>query len=130
MAPLWQVSPDAMTMTMDIHPEDCFNDPVSASTFLSSLPKGCMGVDKDALGQAVAKARTEGVVVQDVVVARGRAPEPGEDGCLELKFDDNTCVGIIGEDGSMDFRERGGIHCVSQGEEVAILQKKGGRGTT
>jgi len=119
--PLWTVSEDAQIMTMDIFHEDCFNDRIPLTTFLSFLPEKCP-VDKDALGEAAANALTSGKPVKDVVVAKGRKAVQGRDGRIQLSFKQFADAGEVKSDGSIDFRERGtGSNCVLEGEEIAIL---------
>lgn len=119
--PLWTVSEDGLVLTMDIFHEDCFNDRIPLTTFLSALPDKCP-VDRDALGEAAAKALTSGEPVLGAVVAKGRQAVQGRDGRIQLKFNQFAEAGETKADGTVDYRERGaGSNCVLEGEEIAIL---------
>jgi len=119
--PLWKVSDDRLTMTMDFYPKDCFGRAISDDTYRDSLPEGCKGVDNDILDQAAAEAREKGTPVKGIAMARGQEAFDGKDGYVKLKFRTGGGVGTIQENGSMDFRERGGTLCVAAGDEVASL---------
>lgn len=120
--PLWTASEDGMTLTMDVYHEDCFNDRIPLTTFLSCLPEKSRGVDREVLGEAAAKALTTGEPVRGVVVARGKEAVQGRDGRIQLLFSEHPEAGAEKEDGSIDFRERGtGSNCVVEGEDIAIL---------
>jgi len=120
--PLWTISDDAQTLTMDVFHEDCFNDRIPLTTFIACLPEGCKGVDKDALGEAAAVALTDGEPVREVIVAKARAAIQGKNGRVQLKFSETKEAGEEQDDGSIDFREQGsGSTCVQEGEEIAIL---------
>lgn len=61
-----------------------------------------------------------GAMTEKLVIARGEAPVPGHDGKIVYFFKtDFTNPGKICEDGSIDFRERGGIPHVSSGDLLA-----------
>jgi hypothetical protein len=119
--PLWTVSEDGMTMTMNFYPTDCFGDPISDDKYRNWLPEGCRGVDNDALDAAVAEAKKTGNPVMEVVIARGVEPLNGRDGQVKLSFQSGDDVGTRQKDGSINFRERGGMACVAEGEHVASL---------
>ncbi len=56
-----------------------------------------------------------------VALLRGLFPEPGIDGRLNLLLRQEPRVGTLREDGSMDYRERGGLRFVNQGDALAEL---------
>ena len=120
--PLWTVSDGGMRMTMTFYPKDCFGKPISDDKYREKgLPEGSRGIDNDALDEAVAKAQAGGTVVKDVDIAKGVEAVQGRPGEIRLSFQAGSGVGAKKEDGSIDFRERGGTTCVQEGEEIARL---------
>ncbi|MEF2230796.1 MAG: FapA family protein [Pseudodesulfovibrio sp.] len=119
--PLWSVSDDRMTMTMTFFPKNCFGKVISDDKYREYLPEGSRGVDNDVLDAAVAQAQETQAAVTDVEIAHGLQPSPGKPGEIRLLFDKGSDVGQQQEDGSINFRERGGTACVEEGEEIARL---------
>ena len=119
--PLWSVSDDKMTMTMTFYPKNCFGKAISDDQYREYLPEGTRGVDNDVLDESVAKAQENKAAVADVEIAHGRPSSPGKPGEIKLMFDKGNDVGSQQEDGSIDFRERGGTACVDEGDEIARL---------
>ncbi len=119
--PLWNVSEDGLTLTMDFHPKDCFGDPITDDNYRAWLPEGCRGVDNDALDAAAAEAMKTGAPVTGVVIAHGVQPTDGRDGQVKMSFDGGDEVGTRQPDGSINFRERGAMASVAEGEHVATL---------
>lgn len=121
VTPFWTVSEDGMALTITIHHQDCFGDPISDDNYREWLPEGCKGVDNDALDEAVAQAKKIETPVMDVLIAKGVPPMPGRDGQIKLSFHGGGEVGTEKKDGSIDFRERGNMACVAEGDQVASL---------
>ena len=121
VTPLWTVSEDRMTLTMNIYHQDCFGDPISDDKYREWLPEGCRGVDNDALDEAVAEAKKTESPVLEVHIAQGVVPMQGRDGQVKLSFHGGDDVGTQQKDGSINFRERGGMACVAEGDHVASL---------
>jgi hypothetical protein len=120
--PLWTVSDGGMRMTMTFYPQDCFGNPISDDKYREKgLPEGSRGVDNDALDEAVARSLEGGTVVKDVDIAKGMEAVQGRPGEVRLGFQHEGGVGAKKEDGSIDFRERGGTTSVQEGEEIARL---------
>ncbi len=117
ITPLWSLSDENMTMTMNFSPNDCFNDVIPQDAYKAGLPDGCKGVDDEALKQAMAKNSP----AKGVVIAQGRAPKDGEPAQLQLNFDESNEAGAIKDNGNIDFRERGSMNTVSEGEKVAAI---------
>jgi len=121
VVPLWSVSDDRMTMTMTFFPKNCFGKAISDDQYREYLPEGSKGLDNDVLDEAVAKAQETQAAVTDVEIAHGRPSSPGRPGEVRLMFDKGNDVGEQLDDGSINFRERGGTACVDEGDEIARL---------
>lgn len=121
VSPLWTTTEDRMVMTMDFYHQDCFGNPISDDDYRKWLPEGSRGVDNDALDNAVAQAKKTGTPVKGVEIACGRRSADGRDGQIKLKYLKNDGAGTIQQDGSLDYRERGGTRCVAEGDTIAIL---------
>lgn len=73
-------------------------------------------LSSDTVRQLLSRPTSKGAIV----VARGRSPQPGRDASVRYHFDtDPLKVGRIREGGSMDFRDRGQIPLVREGELLA-----------
>ncbi|MET3683603.1 uncharacterized protein (DUF342 family) [Alkalibacillus flavidus] len=66
---------------------------------------------------------SESLEEAEFVVAKGKAPEPGESGYLDFKIDIHGQEGKpkLNEDGTVDFRETKSIPSVSQGDIIAKI---------
>lgn len=70
----------------------------------------------DTLRQALSRPASKG----SIIVARGRPPQPGRDASVHYHFDtDPLKVGRIRQGGAIDFRDRGEIPVVREGEVLA-----------
>ncbi len=70
--------------------------------------------------------------LKDIVVAEGKAPQPGEDARLEFHFDrSGKNVGTVQEDGSIDFHDLGIVNNVEAGAKLVskIEATEGKEGT-
>jgi hypothetical protein len=78
------------------------------------------GVCTDAITVALAEARAPGVPVEDVVVAKGTPPKPGQDARVEFCFGLEPSAGSVTGDGDhIDYHERGLLHSVCKGDLLA-----------
>lgn len=76
------------------------------------------GVVDDELIEAYLRERAG--ADQPFQIARGTPPQPGRDAELEYFFEDYLlCIGTMDEKGRMDFRDRGHIPFVNEGDVVA-----------
>lgn len=120
--PAWVLSRDKTLLTVDVHSLDFNSEEISSGRILATIPPVAkeLELDFDALNRALTKAveTKQGVLA---VMARGLLPEPGQDGWLKLAFEPNQAAGSLREDGSIDFRERGGIHFVVKDDELGVL---------
>ncbi|MCK5557155.1 MAG: DUF342 domain-containing protein, partial [Candidatus Hydrogenedentes bacterium] len=73
-----------------------------------------------AIEEAFKEAGDTGEDKNEVVVAKGTAPKPGEDATIEYKFSLDVKPGLLLPDGRMDYRERDLIQNVAAGQELAI----------
>lgn len=91
------------------------------------------GLDKDAIEECCKKA-SRGEAVEDIIVARGKMPVPGQDGSIEflVKPFDETPEYEEDESGQMNFRETNLFENAKEGEVIARSKpaKAGEAGTT
>lgn len=77
------------------------------------------GIKRDALAEAVRRARESGRPVPSVLAAEGRLPEDGQEPDCRLLVDLEKKAGTITEGDRMDFRELGTVKNVAKGEVLA-----------
>lgn len=120
--PAWQVGQGGTTLSVEVELEDCLGCAVTMGRLLRAMPPGLEGVtiDRESLLRAFARAEETGGPVR-AVVARGRTPRQGRDARLEMRFTEMKLNGALREDGTMDFRERGGLNFVNRGDVLAVL---------
>jgi hypothetical protein len=121
-APTWNISEDRMLLTLEVDAQDCLGQEVTEERLRESLPPLLANLDLDPqpLREALEQSRKAGGFVF-VALLRGLFPEPGIDGRLNLLLRQEQRVGTLREDGSMDYRERGGLRFVNQGDALAEL---------
>mgnify|MGYP001007034612 CR=1 FL=1 len=121
--PLWTLSPDRMTLGVDLHPLDFAGQPLTPQQVALALAGkfGSIALDTKALLTALEQVRQAGAALPGWVAARGTPPVPGENSRLELFFDRTKSSGLLREDGTMDYRERGGFQQVAPGSVIAVL---------
>jgi hypothetical protein len=79
------------------------------------------GIHRNAVEQALNAAVSKNMPIHDVVIAEGRAAQPGEDGQIELKFQPEKIAGTIDEiSGKINYKERQSIQKVKAGTLLAI----------
>ncbi len=114
--PLIEVDKGCMRVRATIHAKDCKGKTIDAVRLGTELKN--MGIlsqlDANALAKAVKLAASTGAAIPNVVIARGLDPINGKDGWFELYIkDERSDVGIMDEDGTVDFRSRGVIRSVT-----------------
>lgn len=121
--PLWTLSPDRMTLSVDLHPRDFAGKPITAQQVALALAGafGAVTLDTTALLAALEQARAADAPQTGWVAARGRPAKPGRDGRLELLFEHAKTSGRLREDGSIDFKQRGGRQQVAADAPIARL---------
>lgn len=78
------------------------------------------GLDLAGIRAALDAARVSGTIAEEVVVAAGTAPVPGEDARIEFLFERGPVAGNVTEDGaSIDYHERCYLHRVLEGDLLA-----------
>ncbi|MGD9140529.1 MAG: FapA family protein [bacterium] len=106
-----------------------------ASWLVEELAKAevTFGLDKKAIEECCRKA-SAGEAVEDIIVARGKLPVPGEDGSIEflVKPFDDTPEYEEDESGQMNFRETNLFENASEGQVIARSKpaRTGEAGTT
>ncbi len=83
------------------------------------------GICGDRIREGLEQARAKGAPVQNVVVAIGTPSVDGTDGQLVHLRDVARRVGEKDERGRIDFRERGGVQNVEQGEVLCRVIRPG-----
>ncbi len=69
----------------------------------------------DAIHQILKRAARD-KRLPDIVIAEGTPPTPGQDGRIELLVETAISIGSFTEDGRIDFRERGLVQTVVEGQ--------------
>lgn len=120
--PCWQLSEDKTLLVLDVYHADSSGEALTSGRFMAAIPPEVQEIelDHEALRSALEEAQ-ETRKLTPAVLARGELPQPGKDGRLELNFNAGQSAGTLREDGTMDFRERGGIHFVNEGDALGIL---------
>lgn len=121
--PSWKINDDRTLLSLDVDHVDALGGEVSLGRLLAVMPPELEGVelDKASLQAALDEAAKEGHHVF-AVAARGTYPESGRDARLKLFFSPRQMAGTLREDGTMDFRERGGLHFAAEGDNLAMLR--------
>lgn len=124
-----QISPDIMTATIRFYPPSAGGRPMSRAKILEKLEeaKVLAGIDENAINAYLEDRE----YCTDIVVAKGRMPEPGRDAELVYHFDTNNEVRPeLREDGSVDFFKLNQLHQCTEGQVLAeiIPEEKGNDG--
>lgn len=121
--PSWSMNDDKTLLSLEVDHEDCFGAEVSLGRLMAAMPPDFENVelDTEAIENAVEEAKELGGPAF-AVVARGEYPEEGRDARLKLSFSPDQVAGTLREDGTMDFRERGGMHFAAEGDQLAVLR--------
>lgn len=121
--PLVTVSKDQLRVLGTLYHRDCLGMPITLERVQQLLTK--MGVvaplNEMNVRNALLRAAETGGAVADVELARGVAPRDGTDGCLELLFDTAEMVGTVDASGAIDYKARGSVPVVCEGDPVAML---------
>ncbi len=115
------VAEDRMEVRLIVMPDPRAEEAVQLQKLITALEiLGVRaGIDREALAEAVRKARAEGRPVSGVVAARGRAPVHGREAGYEIRFDPEKKVGKVLDGGRIDFREAEAVKNVRKGEPLA-----------
>lgn len=121
VVPLLQLSADMMEARLTLHPPIPPAEQVSLQTLVDLLTQAGVvcGVDSPAIEQALQKAATTGLPVDNCIGARGRAPIHGRDAVLRFEIAVGQNPGKELADGSIDFRERNMFVPVSENQVIA-----------
>lgn len=121
--PLFRVSGDRLTVEADFYPQDALGKTIGAHRIQDELARlGVVeGIQSARIMSALEQARNGNHTVEDVAVARGKPPEHGQGGWLELFQPGREEVGAPVRDGRVDWRERGFYPVVIKGQRIARL---------
>ncbi|MBW1959364.1 MAG: DUF342 domain-containing protein [Deltaproteobacteria bacterium] len=117
------VSEDKLTVFLSVHPPSRSGRMMTVDLVEKLLAgRGIVqGIDRNAIEQALNEAVSKNVPVHDVVIAKGRAAQRGEDGQIELKFQPEKIAGTVDEiSGKIDYKERKSIQKVKAGTLLAV----------
>lgn len=117
-----RVSHDRMCVHLTVHPRSGSYKMITMDMVERMLADGgiVFGIDRGAVERVFKTAMSKGAPVLNQPIARGRPPERGEDGRIELKFQTQKAPGtLISPDGPMDYKERHAIRNVKTGELLA-----------
>lgn len=113
-----EVSEDKMTVMFNIAHQ--LKKTINDREITAQLKK--MGVRSNIIGEKLLSGFLKHSKKTDetLIIARGIDPQPGKDADIEYLFDPNyQQAGIVLEDGTIDFRDRGNIPYVTQGDLLA-----------
>jgi len=121
---LVSVSRDAMLVKTTIFSKDFCGAPITPERMQAVLDS--MGIklklDTYAFSTAIAEATEKNHPVKEVAICRGIRERDGKRGWFEMIFkDERPDVGLVAEDGSIDFRSRGMVRSVKEGELLGRL---------
>ncbi len=120
--PLWSLSKDKTRLLADLSARDFQSRPLSVGQIKEQVEAGTkLSVDLEMLASCMARSEKGGQLQPGCELARGTPPVPGENGRVELFFDQDKTAGTARENGSIDFRERGGTSTVPAGAVLARL---------
>lgn len=125
VAPAFSVAQDGLTVSGTLSSVDIEGNDISSEDILSVLAD--MNIHADlieiqAIEDALEQSRQTGKFSEDIVVASGRKPVHGKNGWVEVLMVTSDCIGGgCGEEGRVDYRERGFAPTVKEGEEAARL---------
>jgi uncharacterized protein (DUF342 family) len=112
-----------MSALLEVRPPEGLGRAVTARDVhgrLREMGISC-GVDSEAVARALGEVIESGQPVKGVVVARGREPEDGHDGFVELLVRPSSHEQVVRDDGSVDHRGVAGITVVKAGQILARL---------
>ena len=117
------VSEDKLTAFLSVHPSSSPGKMMTLDLIEKLLAESgiVQGIDRSAAEAALNEAASKNVPIHDVVIAKGKAAQRGEDGQIEFKFRTEKTAGTIDEvSGKIDYKERESIHKVSSGTLLAV----------
>ncbi len=118
-----QVSGDKLSVRLFVHPPSQSGKMLTIKTVEEMLTDSGIahGISQDAIEQALKEAVSGGMPILNTVIAKGKAPEPGKNARIELKFQTDKMIGTIDqESGAIDYKERQTLQNVKTGEVLAV----------
>lgn len=118
------ISRDAMHVTATLFPKDFRGAPNTEDRMQAVLEsKGVkLRLDAYAFSKAIAEAVENKAPIKDVIVCRGMREKDGKNGRFEMVWKDETQnLGQVEGDGVVDFRSRGVVRSVKEGELLGRL---------
>jgi hypothetical protein len=117
---------DKMAVKATIYAQTFAHEPTTPALFQKVLKrmKVMVGLQEQALEQAVAQAAETGSPVEDVVLCRGIPPQKGKDGYFQLEVPASayeTDHGQETESGRIDYKARNRIQSVETGDMLGRL---------
>jgi uncharacterized protein (DUF342 family) len=83
--------------------------------------KVVVGIDPSLYAEVVTKLANPTFEAKDWVIARGRAPSPGQDAHFEPKFAIGIQAGHVREDGSLDYHDRDLLKSTTTGAIIGVI---------
>jgi uncharacterized protein len=119
--PLFKISPDNMSVTLVIHPpleggHSLLHENIDELLAEQNI---VFGIDREAIGEAIAFIQSGEVEFKKITIARGQAVGKSVDAFLRYDMEIGPIAGTILENGSIDFRERRIMVAVSAGQCIA-----------
>lgn len=119
--PLYEVSPDMLSLTVTLYPRDSAGQTITVERIEQALAQDgfVFGFDANALAEALVtlSKKTKGEDFLSVVAMRGDPPVDGVDASAEMLFRKDIGIGSqVGE--RVDFHERNSVRNVLKGQEL------------
>ncbi len=125
-----QINEDKMSAVLVLRPvpDDDAHMTLEMVTWLVKKLSITKGVNSAHVKQALEAHRENAAEAKKVILARGKPPTVGEDGKLDFNMNVQDSVGAVRDDGSIDYRERGLITNVKEGDLLTkVLPPKKGK---
>lgn len=119
-----KVTPDRLTVFVDVHPPINEGSPVDSIEILRSLrDSGVEHVLEENVISAVSSCNRGGESVYRVVAAQGIPPKPSQNGSVRFLFPVRQDFDFLRDvSGRIDYRDRGSVVSVLPGDELAYLE--------
>ncbi len=119
-----KISEDKDFVTANMYPPEKNGEPLSENFVVNQLRelKVTAKIEIPILKKAVAIVNSKKKTINNVLIAKGKAPVQGVEGWVEYLFDVNHKIAaVVDENGHTDFHNRHLLESVSANQTVAIL---------
>lgn len=119
--PIVSVSSDSLSVRADIYATDFMGEPIKPIIYERAVRDLQIGlaIDLVQLAEALKQSAEEDTPRIGLEICAGRAPKHGQNGRIERLLADRDDVGTEGQDGTIDFRNRGAHPYVTENTPIA-----------